>query len=421
MRTFSLLVLIALAAIMAQPAMAAEEKTVDLYAQIWFDGWYETADKNVGRYTYGLRDQSENLAYNNVKRVGYNATDFTWGLNPIVTRFGANFKKDNLTGRVEIRPMESGGNSAGYLPRWASLIREWWAQYEFKSLGGTKVLVGQTYCPLYAPVYMMAQGGQNRWAGDMRPEDRTPMIQVAVPLGPDKSVLKFAAIQPVQGKARVDNPAGTTNQQVDGDATFFNYYQNPYPKFELAYNLNMKRGIFGANVTAGVGYQETKAVRQPTSEFANNEVSQNIPASIYGISSCFNIGPAILRGSFHAMKNGKEFGDPDVLLGSTTNASGSKIYGTDSYGYHLVAGAQFGMFTPYVSYGKNYAERKAEAKKYEMAGSWFSVGALIKPHKTIVIQPEIAFKDNGVLKVSGASDQNLGKQVYYGLTFVIYL
>jgi hypothetical protein len=423
MRKYSLLlVLVAIVAFLAVPAMAQEKpKTVDLYAQIWFDGWYEKADENVGRYTYALRNQSETLAYNDVKKLGYNSTDFSWGLNPIVTRFGANFKKDNLTGKVEIRPMESGGNSAQTgLPRWGSLIREWWAQYEFKSLGGMKVLIGQTYCPLYAPVYIMAQGGQNRWAGDMRPEDRTPQVMVTIPLGPDRSALKIAAIQPNQGKIKI-NSTGTVDQQVDGGTGFFDYYQNPYPKFEVAYNLNMKKGILGANVTAGVGYQQTKEVRQPTSEFAHNKVSLDVKSYVYGVTGAFTIGPAILRGSVHAAKNGKEYSDTDVLLGATTNATGTTVYDTSMYGYHFVVGAQLGKFTPYVSYGQNHAERDVVTTTYKMAGSWTSVGVLYKPNQTISIQPEFAIKDNGSLKVTGAADQKLGKQKYFGFTMCIYL
>jgi len=442
MQKYLVVLLVAAVALLAVPAMAqapAPAKTVDFYAQIWWDAFYEKDDARTPSGPY--RDPSQDQTYYNKKQQGFETKDFSWGVDPIATRLGVNFKQDNLTGKYEIRPFGDGGNANLIgVPKWSSTLREAWAQYEFKDVAGIKVLLGQTYCPLYLPIYTMAQGGMNTWAGDLRPEDRTPMLQVQVPTGEIGSV-KVALIRPNQAKiaSSLDTKGTKSGYAVIGGivydnystapVTYFDYYSNPFPKVEAAYNLKMTAGVVKVDATAGAGYQQEKAEHQLT-DAVGEARSVVVKSYVYGATGKVSFGPLEVRGSYHASTNGNEFSDGDVLAKSFYNYAEDKLYDAKAWGAHGVIMFTVDKFSFYASRGMNKGKidkgSSAAGGKIEYDAYWTSAGVIIKNLLPgLILQPEFAVKDNGETKTTTpagvVTKANNGTQRYAGVCGIIYL
>jgi hypothetical protein len=200
--TFAALLLIGLSV----PAMA----DVNLYGRIYFDTYVLSADKEaaLGRVNWaagspsaGANAEVAGAAPSNPQAPvaggtsGNDDTDLIWGMDQIITRFGARFQSGKLSGNVEIRPFNG------------SYYRHWWGAYDF---GSFEILWGKWWDPLF----FASQGVNNVFGGGYAyganptgdAAARTPMVRLKVGL-PDKLGEWYLAFQENSGSNSAGIPS----------------------------------------------------------------------------------------------------------------------------------------------------------------------------------------------------------------------
>ena len=160
--------------------------------------------------------------------------DLEWRMGHL-TRFGANFKGDKVTGKFEMDARAGGAGATGNIEsdsgasRLGNMrLRQLWGQYDF---GAGKLMIGQNY-PLYdAPVSGINyySGGLQKFGGIGYDVARTSQLRLTF------GSLRLAFLPPDTSKT---SPSAT-----------FEEINTTFPKVELRYD--MKLDAFALNFIGG--------------------------------------------------------------------------------------------------------------------------------------------------------------------------
>ena len=210
-------------------------------------------------------------------------SDLEWRMGTL-TRFGANFKSDKVTGKFEMDARAGGKgssadptNSSGASELGNMRLRQLWGQYDF---GSWKFMIGQNY-PLYdAPVsgFNYYAGGLQKFGGMGYTVARTSQVRLTM------GNLRIALLQ-----------ADTSIVGLEGFTT--TDHDVILPKIELRYDI---KGNWGLLNFIG-GYQTYKAVNAV-------DADQTINSWVAGIRGKFNFGPAYLGAGLTYRQNGANYG-----------------------------------------------------------------------------------------------------------------
>ena len=214
-------------------------------------------------------------------------SDLEWRIGHL-TRFGASFKSDKITGKFEMDARAGGAGSTGNIENDSGAsrlgnmrLRQLWGQYDF---GSWKFMIGQNY-PLYdAPVSGINyySGGFQKFGGIGYDVARTSQMRFTI------GNFRIALL-----------PTDTSISGVQGDTTveFTDDTDVELPKIELRYDLKADWGVL--NFIGG--YQTYDVVH-------DDGTDQSISSYVLGLRGKFNFGPAYLGASLTYRQNGANYG-----------------------------------------------------------------------------------------------------------------
>ena len=354
-----LLVLLSAVALMVAftvPAIAAD-KSVSFYGRVWMDTFIEDYSKEA-------------------TGTDFDDSDLRWDMNDNGTsRFGANFKWDNMSANIEIRPYS------------ASMYRQWWGSYNF---GGGSLLIGHTWSPLYINTTICGQceaggtaGGYGFWVGDLR------QAQIRLTMGG----LTVALVEP--NASAVNGAAG-----ADTDTTL--------PKLEATYAL--KLGSIA--LVPFLGWNSYDIVDTATDQ------SKSVDGMVYGITAKAGFGPGYVNGQIWMTQNGKEWGDL-YHTGFGAYFDGTKVVDEDGMGYSVTAGMKLSDTMSFeVGYGSVEYELDRPGTWEDDASSMYAQ-LNIGIAKGFTVTPEIGVIDYGEQINDGVKTKE-GDMTYYGAVWKIH-
>jgi hypothetical protein len=237
----------------------------------------------------------------------YDDGDLEWRIGHL-TRFGANFKSDKITGKFEMDARAGGAGSTGNIENDSGAsrlgnmrLRQLWGQYDF---GSWKFMIGQNY-PLYdAPVSGINyySGGFQKFGGIGYDVARTSQVRLTF------GDFRLALL-----------PTDTSKDGVEGYDSDTDIL---FPKVELRYDWKFDAGA----VNFIGGYQTYKAVNSV-------DADQTISSWVLGARGKMNFGPAYVGLSLSYRQNGSEYGVWTVAdEGARINAAGSDIEDSTAWG-----------------------------------------------------------------------------------------
>ena len=298
--------------------------------------------------------------------------DLEWRIGHL-TRFGANFKSDKITGKMEFDARAGLGgatanieNSSGASSLGNMRLRHLWGQYDF---GAGKLMIGQNY-PLYdAPTSGIAyySGGLQKFGG------------IGILMARESQLrLTFGSFRVafLQADTRLGSP----------DVSF-NETNITFPKVELRYD--MKMDAFALNFIGG--YQNYEI------ENTTTKATEDITSYVLAARGKANFGPLYAGLSLTWRQNGGNYGAWTVSSketavfepGTTTNLKDS-----DAFGVVAALGWKINdMFTLEASYA-NLTTSQDTAANNEDDATAFGFIAKIDVAPGVRIQPELVFQDN---------------------------
>ncbi len=335
---------------------------VSLYGSARFRTYYANVDNAVP----GVDDDS----------------DLEWRIGHL-TRFGANFKSDKITGKFEMdaraggNPDADGGTNPGTATNTessgASLLgnmrlRQLWGQYDF---GSWKFMIGQNY-PLYdAPASGLNyySGGLQKFGGIGYDVARSSQMRFTI------NNLRIAFLQADTSKGGLTDPTGGGNDFDDDQDVIL-------PKIEVRYDM---KGDWGVLNFIG-GYQTYKAVNDADSD-------QSINSWVAGIRGKFNFGPAYLGASLTYRQNGGNYG-AWTTVDETAKFDGFDVQDATAYGGVFALGYKINdSNTLEASYGYVSSDQ-------DLAGNWedkkqaFGLMWKYTVAPGFYIVPEFIYQDN---------------------------
>jgi len=229
------------------------------------------------RFRTYYADQSKEAS-----NTGYSDGDLEWRIGHL-TRFGASFKSDKITGRFEMDARAGGAGSTGNIEsdsgasRLGNMrLRLLWGEYDF---GSWKFMIGQNY-PLYDAVVSginYYSGGFQKFGGIAYDVARTSQVRFTM----NNLRIAFLPVDTSKG--------GVEEYDTETDVMF--------PKIEARYDLKMDWGTL--NFIGG--YQTYKAVNDV-------DADKTINSWVAGIRGKFDFGPAYLGISGTYRQNGGNYG-----------------------------------------------------------------------------------------------------------------
>ena len=342
---------------------------------------------------------------------GYDDTDFTNELGWL-TRFGANFKSDKMTGKFELdaRPgihgdygnefantAEGFGHTAGSSHVGNMRLRHLWGEYDF---GTFKLSVGQRF-PLYdAPVsgINFFSGGLQEFGGIGYLLARTSQIRFTF------GDFKIAFMEP----NTLDG--GVTGYTSDIDTSL--------PKVEIRYDLK----IDPVNMSFIAGYQTYDGV-------SAGDETKSINSYVLGFRGMTNFGPAYVKLALSYRVNGDNYGawnhgdggDAAKKISTYAKATieGGDVKDSTEYGGVLVLGYKINdMVGIEGSYGYIHAEQDTTLDNKNDAAV-YGVILPIKVAPGVSIVPEYIYIDEKDHTANGGDSVDDGNVQIFGLFWKI--
>jgi len=340
---------------------------VDLYGSARFRTYYSDADPGEGN--------------------GFSDADLEWRMGTL-TRFGANFKSDKITGKFEM-DARAGGKGVSADPTESSgasllgnmRLRQLWGQYDF---GSWKFMIGQNY-PLYdAPVSGINYyaGGFQKFGGIGYTVARTSQMRFTI------NNLRIAFLQ-----------ADTSS---DGIGPYDEDVDVILPKIEMRYDMKADWGVL--NFIGG--YQTYKGVNDV-------DADKTISSWLAAIRGKFNFGPAYLGASLSYRQNGGEYG-AWTAVNEFAQWDGNDVQDTTAWGGVLALGYKINdSNTIEASYGYVKSE-------FDLAGDWedkrqaFGLMWKYTVAPGFYIIPEFIYQDNMDTQEDGVDSDN-GDTTIFGV------
>jgi hypothetical protein len=353
---------------------------VDLYGSARFRTYYATVDSGAP----GVDSDS----------------DLEWRMGHL-TRFGANFKSDKITGKFEMDARAGGGANPGTANLEASggasgignmRLRQLWGQYDF---GAGKLMIGQNYPLFDAPV-----SGINYYSGGFQPlggigitDARTSQIRLTF------GDFRLAFLQ-----------ADTTNLGL-APMTEVN---TMFPKIEVRYD--MKMDAFALNFIGGYQSYEIEDYNYVTG--AGTRQSEDITSWVLGARGKANFGPAYVGLSLNYRQNGDNYGAWTASTKELATFEGSSIKDATGFGFVAAVGYKVNdMFTLEASYGSLSTEQDTALDNEDDANVW-GLMAKITVAPGVYIIPEFIMQDNKDVVNDGVSTEQ-GDATIFGVFWMI--
>jgi len=310
---------------------------------------------------------------------GFSDADLEWRMGHL-TRFGASFASDKITGKFEMDARAGGEGVTGNIEsdsgasRLGNMrLRQLWGQYDF---GSWKFMVGQNY-PLYdAPV-----SGINYYSGG---------FQKIGGIGYD--VARTSQVRLTFGNMRIAYlPADTSK---GGIGTYTSDTDIMLPKIEARYDL---KADWGSLNFIG-GYQTYKAV-----DAVDSDVTIN--SWVAGIRGKFDFGPAYLGAAVTYRQNGDAYG-AWTTVNESAQFSGGDVQDTTAWGGVLALGYKINDSNEVeASYGYITSELDLPGT-YEDSRQVFGLMYKYTVAPGFYIIPELIYQDNMDTTTAGVDRDN---------------
>jgi hypothetical protein len=337
---------------------------------------------------------------------GYDDADLDWNMGWL-SRFGANFKSDKLTGKFELdarpgigaaygdtygRPTtglsKTFGNTGGSSHIGNMRLRHLWGQYDF---GSVKLMIGQNF-PLYdAPVsgINFYSGGMQEFGGIGYLLARTNQIRLTF------GDLKIAFMSPDTRQGAL----GTYNADVDVNL----------PRVELRYD--MKMDAFAMNFIAG--YQTYDVVNAADS-------SESVDSWVLGWRGQADFGPMYAKLALTYRQNGNNYGAwTHVGAKETAAIEGTSVKDATAFGGVVALGFKINdMVSVEASAGMISAEQDTTLDNDDDAAA-YAIAVPIQLAPGVSITPEFIYQDEKDHTTDGGPSVDDGDATIIGVFWKI--
>ena len=333
--------------------------------------------------------------------------DTEWRMGHL-SRFGADFKSDKITGKFEMDarsgPSATGipgtdnpeaGSQASKLGNMR--LRHLWGQYDF---GAGKLMIGQNY-PLYdAPV-----SGINYYSGGLQPLG-----------GIGYNVARTSQIRLTFGDFRIAFLPPDTSKTVPGgtNTVAFSEVNTTFPKIELRYD--MKFDAFALDFIGGYQTYEVEDYNHGTGVGTKN--TEDVASYVLGVRGKVNFGPAYAGLSLTYRVNGNNYGAWTNSTKESPLFQGNDLKDASAFGGVAALGYKINdMFTLEASYAMLNSEVDTDLDNEDDMQTYGLI-AKITVAPGVYIIPELIFQDNKDAKTNGvAADQ--GDTTIFGVFWMI--
>ena len=320
-------------------------------------------------------------------------SDLEWRMGHL-SRFGANFKSDKITGKFELDARAGGAGATDNIEAGSQAsrlgnmrLRHLWGEYDFDSF---RLMIGQNFPLFDAPVSSI-----NYYSGGLQPvggmgytDARTGQIRFTM------GNLRIAFLPPDTSQ----NSFGIAADDVD----------TTFPKIEARYDLNLDMAAL--NFIAG--YQ--------TFDIEGPGFDESVDSYVLGVRGKFNFGPAYLGLGVSYRQNP---GPYDVWQGTANGATSmvnpifenGSLRDAESIGVVAALGYKVNdMLSLEASYSKLMSEVDT-ALDNEDDLQVFALQAKFTVAPGVYIIPEFVFQDNEDRIVNGGDAEDQGDTPIFGV------
>ena len=372
-----IVILAAIAMVGAFTATAMAD--VDLYGSARFRTYYADVDNGVA----GAESDS----------------DLEWRMGHL-TRFGANFKSDKITGAFEMDARAGAAGVTGNIEadsgasRLGNMrLRHLWGQYDF---GAGKLLIGQTW-----PLYELPVSGINYYSGG---------LQKLGGMGYD--VARTSQIRLTFGDFKIAFLPPDTSKTFPGGTNTINYQEvnTMFPKIEIGYDLKMD--AFALNFMGGWQTYEIEDYNQAAN--TGSKGTEDVTSYVLGVRGKANFGPAYAGLGLTYRVNGNNYGAWTVSTHESPLFQGNDLKDATAFGVVAALGWKLNdMFTLEGSYSMLNTEVDTSLDNEDDASAW-GVIAKITMAPGVYIIPELIFQDNKDRQDNGVSTEE-GDATIFGV------
>ena len=370
-----IVILAAIAMVGAFTATAMAD--VDLYGSARFRTYYSSVDSGVAG-----ADNDDDVEW----RIGH------------LTRFGANFKSDKITGKFEMDARAGVAGATGNIEKDSGAsqlgnmrLRHLWGEYDF---GAGKLMIGQNFPLFDAPVSNIAyySGGLQKFGGMGYDVARTSQIRLTF------GNLKLAFLTP-------DTEKEATNT---GAALGYDEVNTMLPKLEVRYG--MKFDAFSLDLIGG--YQSYEIENLTTKN------TEDITSYGIGARAHLNLGAFYAGLGVNWRQNGDNYGMWTVSSKEKAIFEGTSLKDATAYGAVAAVGFKLNdMFTIEGSYAMLTSEQDTTLDNEDDAQA-YGVIAKITLAPGVIIQPELIFQDNKDVVTDGVTTEQ-GDATIFGVWWLI--
>jgi len=346
-----ILLLAVIALVGAFSAIASAD--VDLYGSARFRSYYVSNDNGVPG-----SDKDRDLEW----RMG------------LLSRFGANFKSKNITGRFELDARASSGASLsepiertdGASKLGAIRLRHLWGEWDF---GAGRLMIGHNF-----PLYDVPVSGINYYSGGL--QSRGGM---GYEFGPRTSQIRLTF-----GDLRLAFLTTVTAYQF-APLGSFEEANIRYPKIELRYDI--RKDTYALNLVGGWQTYEIED-RNGTKE------TRDITSYVLGARLKANIGPAYANLGLTWRQNGRNYDAWTVTNKELAVLQGNDLKDAHAWGVVAALGWKINdMWTFEASHGSLNAKQDTSLDNEDDAMVW-CLQAKITLAPNVYIFPELIYQDN---------------------------
>ena len=325
--------------------------------------------------------------------------DLEWRMGHL-TRFGANFKSDKITGKFEMDARAGGAGATGNIEadsgasRLGNMrLRHLWGEYDF---GAGKFMIGQNY-PLYdAPV-----SGINYFSGGLQPlggmgYDVARTSQVRLTFGD----FRLAFLPPDTSKVV---PAGT-------NTIAYSEINTTFPKVEVRYD--MKMDAFALNFIGGWQTYEIEDYNHGTGAGSGN--TEDVNSYVLGFRGKFNFGPGYAGVGLTYRVNGNNYGAWTISTHESPIFQGNDLKDASAFGVVAALGWKINdMITLEASYAMLNTEVDTDLDNEDDSQAYGLIAQITLAPGVYVI-PEIIYDDRKDVIDNGVTTEQ-GDRTIFGV------
>ena len=328
---------------------------VDLYGSARFRSYYASVDNGVPG-----ADKDKDLEW----RMGH------------LSRFGANFKSEKITGRFELdartaSDIERGDGASGI---GSMRLRHLWGEWDF---GAGKLMIGQNY-PLYdAPASGINyySGGLQKWGGIGITAARTSQLRLTF------GDLRLAFMQ-------------TDTTQQWSPLGSFEEANIRFPKIEARYDKRID-----AFALSFIGGWQTYEIEDRN----GTKATKNISSYVLGARAKANFGPAYANFALTYRQNGGNYGAWTAVAKETAVLQGNDLKDATAWGVVAALGWTINdRWTLEASYGALDSKQDTSLDNKDDAMVWCLLSKITMTPGVYII-PELIYQDNKSVTNNGVT------------------